>query len=103
MDTETEPTPTPDSVPSGPPKPGEVIVSGLIIHEVIKEMKNSTRKTVYSIEPVPEGDAPVPTMRMNIQTIWTRKDGRGGPEKPEVYEIPSYRLAHLIQEQGAKK
>lgn len=73
------------------------------IHTVVKEMKNSTRKTTYSVTTFNEEERPTPTVQLKIQTEWIRKDGAGGPEKPEFYEIPAIQLIHTIQERGEKK
>lgn len=74
----------------------------VVVHDVLNELKNSTRHTTYAIAKIPDDDCPTPTVQLRIHTEWTRKDGRGRPEEPEYIDMPAYKLVHLIQQQGTR-
>lgn len=73
-----------------------------LIHTVVKEMKNSKRTTNYSVTRFTEEERPTATVQLKVETDWERKDGEGRPEKPELYEIPSIQLVHLLTTHGTK-
>ena len=73
-----------------------------LIHVATKMGKNSSRITHYTIQTVPEDEVPTPTVRMKVQSKWTRRDREASPEQPEIWDIPSYKLSHLISEHGTK-
>jgi len=76
----------------------------VIIHRVMKDLKRSRRDTDYAVKLLPEDSRPTPTVQMRISTVWQRKDGTPpSDEKPEYFEIPSYKLAFLIQENGERR